>query len=271
MNQEQKERIYALECDLYPEIAANNKLIDALAADLKKLQNGAVGIAKQTERKKKQRLKQGKEKLLSHYTMEKDGVKNRLGFSLKKIEDDSAVFLAKKESEKRRIDAEIEAYTIKVEGMKKRLTDEYDAKIENYYSPHIAALYEDGSENCSEDEIQPTYSPTYYAKKAQMDELIEKNKSTQRVIDAGKETILGNTFVATPSTPVKKSAADEAFWAEADRALAARAKERADSLALHRSQIDAKQRAEWAAMEKKLKEARDAAMSDDLCQTMRVI
>ena len=271
MDQNQKESIYAVECDLYPSILANNKLIDTIRAELKKLENGAVGVAKQTERKKKQRLKQGKEKLLAHYTMEKDAMKNRISFAIKKVEDDTAAYISKKESEKRRIDADIEAFNIKADGIKKRLTEEYDGKIENYYSPHIAALYEDGSENCSDDEVLPTYSPTYYAKKAQLDELIAKNKGLQVTIDLAKVTVLGQKkSVKVASTRnVVVSEADKAAWDTMEQQDAIRKKEREDKLAQHRVELQMNQQAKWAAAEEELKKARDAALADDVNQMVK--
>ena len=251
MEEKLRLELYRSESMFDQETAANNKLLTTLNAELTKLTNGAVGVAKQTERKKKQRLKLGKEKLLTHYSLEKEAVKGRLTAALNKIEFDILTFTNRKEAEK------------------VNLLKEYDAKIENYYSPHIAALYEQGSEDASDEEVIPTYSPTYYAKKAEIDALLAQNAFYQRQIDLDKQRIMGTllTSVPTPITKkqvkVTKSAADEAKWAAMDADLAANTKRLADESKFHSRQREAASQALYAAAEEALNKARAAAQSDD--------
>ena len=251
------------------ETAANNKLLTILTTELTKLTNGAVGVAKQTERKKKQRLKEGKEKLLSFYTLEKDSIQGNLLSAINKINDVVAGYVAKKEAERKRIDIEIDTFISRKESEKKFLTEKYDAKIEHYYSPRISALYEQGSEDASDEEVIPTYSPTYYAKKAEIDALLAQNAFYQRQIDLDKQRIMGTllTSVPTPITKkqvkVTKSAADEAKWAAMDADLAANTKRLADESKFHSRQREAASQALYAAAEEALNKARAAAQSDD--------
>lgn len=253
MSEEQKLAMYAVECELCPGIIANNKLIDSLNLELKKLENGAVGIAKQTDRKKKQRLKQGKEKLLAHYNLEKDGIIGRLKATVLKI------------------DADILAFTTKKEAEKVNLLKEYDTKIETYYIPHIAALYEQGSEDSSDNEVQPSYSPTYYAKKAQLEELFAMNVSTQRVLDNARKAIFKNEYIPTVNNGNKVVLSDEdrAYWAKVDEDDAIYQKNRCDSMALFRANLQMTSDAEIAILEAELKKKRELALAEDRMLTIR--
>jgi len=220
--------------------------IDALNTDLKKLEDGAIGCAKQTERKKKQRLRAGKEKLLNHYNLEKEGVKGRLTIALKKIDTDIEKFLASKEAEK------------------KRLNEEYDAKIENYYSPHIASLYEDGSD--ASDEVFPTYSPTYYAKRAERDALERKLQPLMMAMDT--PAYRDPEYKPVKKIKVKQMLVKEEGRTTADEELDAIHKRLEMNSFLHRQELDRQSEIKQAKVEAELQKLRDQARADDRALTI---
>lgn len=255
MDEKLRLEIYAVDSMFDVEMNANNKLIDTLKDELKKLQHGAVGIAKQTERKKKQRLKMGKEKLLTHYTLEKEAVRGRLISALKKI------------------DADIEVYTAKKDAERKRLSEEYDVKIENYYSPHIASLYEQGSEDISDEEVIPSYSPTFYAKTAQLNELIKENEKHQKMIDLTKKALMGTLVNDIPKVDVEvvQSSKEKLEWAKMDAEAALHSKKLEDTKNQRIRQIEMASKIKWEQKEEELRKARAEAISCDMLETIKAI
>ena len=221
--------IYEAESMFDGEMAANNKLIDALTVELKKLECGAMGVAKQTERKKKHRLIKGKEKAHQHYINERNNVEIAMKLKQEKLQSD------------------------------------YDLLNKTYYIPKIDGFFEQGSEDASDEEVIPTYSPSYYAKKAQLDEVVRQNAKYQQTIDLNKQRINGTLLTSKPKvvTPVVMSEKDKAEWAKLDASKDAHTKAIQNNRDHRVRNLEMKSKVMWEAKEAKLKDARAAAQVED--------